>query len=330
MLGRRPEHPSGWTLGSEPEGDRKNNPDRGGFTRMTPVPTAAAPQRVLLGILFMMLATSLLPVMNGLVKILSADYPTEQIIWARTASHLVFVLLLFGPGIGWRIFRSVRLKAQIGRSLVLLCSTTCFFSGVKFMPLAEASSVSFASPFIVALLAVPLLGEKLSLVRLAAVAVGFLGVLVVVRPGSEVFNWASLLIFGSAFFYASYQILTRFVAGHDRPETSVVYSALVGTVVMTAVVPFFWTTPHDLADIALLASLGVLGGLGHYCVARSLTYAAASVVTPFHYWQIVGAVTTGYLLFGDLPDVYTWTGAALIVGSGLFIGWRETRERAQP
>ena len=210
-------------------------------------PASGAVPRSLLGILFMMLATSLFPVMNGVVKILSADYPTEQIIWARTASHMVFVLLLFGPGIGWRIFRSVRLKAQIGRSLVLLGSTTCFFSGVKFMPLAEASSVSFASPFIVALLAVPLLGEKLSLVRLAAVAVGF---------------------------------------------------------------------------------LGVLGGLGHYCVARALTYGTAGVVSPFHYWQIVGAVTTGYLLFGDLPDVYTWTGAALIVASGLFIGWRETREHA--
>jgi drug/metabolite transporter (DMT)-like permease len=286
--------------------------------------------RPLLGILFMMLATSLFPVMNGLVKVLSVNYSTEQIIWARTASHLLFVLLLFGPGIGWRIFRSVRLKVQIGRSLVLLASTTCFFSGVKFMPLAEASSISFASPFIVALMAVPILKEKLSLVRLGAVAVGFCGVLVVIRPGSAVFQWASLFICGSAFFYATYQILTRFVAGHDRPETSVVYSAFVGTIVMTAVVPFFWIPPQSVADAALMASLGVLGGLGHYCVARALTYAAASVVTPFHYWQIVGAITTGYLLFGDLPDAYTWTGAALIVGSGLFIGWRETRERPTP
>jgi len=152
---------------------------------MTALPTATL-QRPLLGILFMMLATSLFPVMNGLVKILSADYATEQIVWARTASHLVFVLLLFGPGVGLRIFRSVRLKAQIGRSLVLLASTACFFSGVKFLPLAEAASISFASPFIVALLAVPMLGERLSLVRLAAVAVGFLGVLVVIRPGSAV------------------------------------------------------------------------------------------------------------------------------------------------
>lgn len=292
------------------------------------LPITGTAQRPLLGILFMMLATSLFPVMNGLVKLLSAEYSSEQIIWARTASHLIFVLLLFGPGHGgWRLLRTVRPRHQIARSLVLLASTTCFFNGVKYMPLAEASSISFASPFMVALLAVPFLGEKASAVRLLAVLVGFGGVLVVIRPGSEVFQWASLFILGSAFFYATYQLLTRHVAGYDRPETSVVYSALVGTLVMSLVVPFFWTTPQSLGHTLLLASLGVLGGLGHYCVARAMTYAAASVVSPFHYWQIVGAVMTGYLLFGDLPDRYTWLGAALIIGSGLFIGWRESRER---
>lgn len=290
-------------------------------------PVTGVVHRPLLGILFMCLSASLFPVMNGLVKVLSASYASEQIIWARTASHLVFVLLLFGPRYGVRIFRTVRPGVQLARSLVLLASTTCFFSGVKFIPLAEAASISFMAPFIVALLAVPMLGEKASLPRLAAVCVAFVGVLVVIRPGSDVFRWASLLIVGSALFYATYQILTRRVAGEDRPETSVVYSALVGTVVMSAVVPFFWTTPTDWRDTALLASLGVLGGLGHYCVARAMTYASASVVSPFQYWQMVGSVTVGYLLFSDLPDAYTWTGAALIVGSGLFIGWRETRER---
>jgi drug/metabolite transporter (DMT)-like permease len=292
-----------------------------------PHPVTGVAQRPLLGILFMMLATSLFPVMNGLVKVLSAGYASEQIIWARTASHLVFVLLLFGPQLGWRIFRTARPGVQLARSLASLASTTLFFSGVKFIPLAEAASISFMSPFIVALLAVPMLGEAVRLSRLAAVAVGFLGVVVVIRPGGDVFNWASLLIVGSSLCYATYQILTRYVAGEDRPETSVVYSALVGTVVMTGVVPFFWTTPSP-ADALLLASLGVLGGLGHYCVARALTYATASVASPFQYWQLVGSVLVGYLLFADLPDRYTWLGAALIIGSGLFIGWRESRERA--
>lgn len=290
-------------------------------------PVTGVAQRPLLGILFMLCATSLFPVMNGLVKVLSVDYSSEQIIWARTASHLVFVLALFAPRYGWRLLRTVRPGVQIARSLILLASTTCFFSGVKYIPLAEAASISFMAPFIVALLAVPMLGEKVSVSRLAAVFVGFLGVLVVIRPGSEVFKWASLFIVGSALCYATYQVLTRRVAGQDRPETSVVYSALVGTVVMTAIVPFFWTAPKSLGDAALLASLGVLGGLGHYCVARAMTYATASVISPFQYWQMVGSVLVGYLLFTELPDEFTWLGATLIVGSGLFIGWRETRER---
>ena len=291
-----------------------------------PIITGTA-QRPLLGIAFMLMATSLFPVMNGIVKLLSADYASEQIIWARTASHLVFVLALFAPRYGLRLLRTVRPGVQISRSLILLASTTCFFNGVKFIPLAEAGAISFMAPFIVALLAVPMLGETVSPVRLAAVFVGFLGVLVVIRPGSEVFDWASLFIVGSAICYATYQVLTRRVAGQDRPETSVVYSALVGTVVMTAIVPWFWTAPTSLDDGLLLASLGVLGGLGHYCVARAMTYATASVISPFQYWQMVGSVLVGYLLFSDLPDLYTWLGAALIIGSGMFIGWRESRDR---
>jgi drug/metabolite transporter (DMT)-like permease len=266
--------------------------------------------------------------MNALTKLLSASYAPEQIIWARATSHMVFVLLLFGPSVGLRIFRSVRLKVQIGRSLVQIGSNGSFIIAIKHLPLAEASTLSFAAPFIVALMAVPILGEKLSRVRLAAVAVGFVGVLVVIRPGSAVFHWASLFVLISTLCYAIYQILTRFVAGHDRPETSVVYSALVGTIVMSCVVPFHWITPHSLTDAAMLAATGVIGGTAHYCIAHAFTYAPTGVVSPFHYWQLVGAVVLGYLIFGDLPDFYTWLGAALIIGSGLFIGWRETRERA--
>ncbi len=294
---------------------------------MTTLPSAVA-SRPLGGILYMLVATSIFPVMNAITKSLSHTYPPEQLIWARTASHLVFVLLLFGPTIGLRIFRSVRLKVQIGRSLIQIGSNGSFIVALKFLPLAEAATLSFAAPFVVALMAVPILGETLSRVRLAAVAVGFVGVLVVIRPGGAVFHWASLLVLFSTLCYATYQILIRFVAGHDRPETSVVYSSLVGGVVMSCIVPFHWVTPHSLLHAFLLAAIGVLGGIAHYCIARSLIHATAGVVSPFHYWQLVGAVILGYLVFGDLPDLYTWLGAALIIGSGMFIGWRETRERS--
>lgn len=263
--------------------------------------------------------------MNGLVQVLSPRYSSEQIVWARSASHLVFILALFGPRLGSGIVRTSHLRWQILRSIMLLMSTFMFFSGVKHLVLAKAASISFTAPFIVVLLAWPILGERISINRLAAAAVAFLGVLVVIQPGTEVFQWASLLILGSAICYAFYQIFTRRVAGHDPPETSAVYSVLVGTLVMSVVVPFVWTTPLSWDDVGLFVSLGVLGGVGHYCVARAMTYAPASIVAPFAYWQMVGSVIVGYLISGLLPEVSTWIGAGVIIAAGLYIAWCETR-----
>src|SRR5918992_880590 len=180
-----------------------------------------ANDRPLLGILFMCLASSLFPVMNGLVQVLSPRYPSEQIVWARVLSHMVFVLALFAPRIGIvALVRTTQPLWQCLRSIILLMSTFLFFNGVKHLELAKAASISFTAPFIVALLAWPMLGERMTTSRLLAVVVAFAGVLIVIRPGSDVFHWASLLILGSAACYALYQVVTRRVAGHDRPETS--------------------------------------------------------------------------------------------------------------
>jgi drug/metabolite transporter (DMT)-like permease len=284
---------------------------------------AAAPgtaYRPLLGILFMCLAGSFLPMMNGLAKLLSQGYSSEQVVWARTVSHLVFVLALFVPRFGWGLLRTRRPGVQFLRSCMLITSTFLFFSAVKYVPIAKAASISFTAPLIVVLLSGPMLGERITATRVLAVLVGFAGVLVVIRPGFEVFQWASLLIVGSATCYAVYQVLTRRVAGSDRPETSVIYSVLVGSVLMSLVVPFSWRTPDTLADTLLLGSLGVFGGLGHYCVARAMTYAPANFVSPFQYWQMVGSVAVGYLMFAEVPDAFVWIGAAMIIGAGLYVG----------
>jgi drug/metabolite transporter (DMT)-like permease len=199
---------------------------------------------------------------------------------------------------------------------------------VKYLPLAKAASISFTAPFFVALLAWPMLGERMTSNRLMAVIVAFLGVLAVIRPGSEVFQWASLYMLGSATCYALYQILTRRVAGHDAPETSAVYSALVGTVVMSVVAPFSWTPIASWGDTALLFSLGIIGGTAHYFVARAMVYAQANIIAPFGYWQLVGSVIVGYIISGYLPDVLTWVGAGIIISAGIYIAWCETRVRA--
>jgi drug/metabolite transporter (DMT)-like permease len=293
----------------------------------TAVAAAAAPNRALIGIACMLLASSMFPVMNGLVQILSERYATEQLVWARAASHFVFVLALFAPHYGAALVRTSAPKWQIVRSGVHLMSMLFFFTGVKYLPLAKAASISFTAPFFVALLAWPLLGERVTPGRLMAVIVAFLGVLVVIRPGSAVFQWASLFMLGSAVCYALYQILTRRVARHDSAETSAVYSAIVGTVVMTAVVPFVWTPIAGWTDGALLFSLGIIGGTGHYFVARAMTYAQANIIAPFGYWQLVGSVIVGYLISGYLPDIFTWIGAGIIVCAGVYIAWCEARER---
>ena len=280
------------------------------------------PHKPLLGILFMCLASSFFPAMNGLAKLMSRDFSSEQVVWARTLSHLIFVLILFMPKAGIGILRTRRPGVQFLRGCMLISSTFLFFSAIKFIPIAQAASISFTAPLIVVLLAGPMLQERVTLPRVMAVVTGFVGVLIVIRPGAAVFQWASLLIVGSATCYAVYQVLTRRVAGFDAPETSVVYSALLGSILMSLIVPFSWRTPASLTDVLLLGSLGVLGGLGHYCLARGMTYAAANFLSPFQYWQMVGSVMVGYWMFGEVPDAYTWFGSALIIVAGIYVGVR--------
>ena len=283
--------------------------------------------RIGVGIFFMLTAVTLFPVMNGLVKLLSGGYDAVQIVWARTVAHLVFVLILFMPRHGVGILRSRQFGTQFKRSLLLMVSTLCFFAGVKYVPLAEAASISLVAPLLVTMLAVPMLGERITVGRMFAVVSGFVGVIIVIRPGSDAFHWASILIAVNALFYALYQVYTRMAASSDSPETSAVYSALVGSVLTSLAVPFFWTTPTYLFDVAILTSVGVIGGLGHYFVARAMSNGPANIISPFHYFQLIGSVIVGYLLFGDLPTAYTWFGAGIIVGSGLYLGWSESRRR---
>lgn len=285
----------------------------------------APPPRILLGILFMCLAGVLFTVMGGFGKILGQDYSSLQVSWARTIVHLLLMLAMFMPARGIALLRTRRLPTQLARSTLLFLSNLCFFYAITYIPLAKASSISLASPLIVALLAWPMLGERTTPARVIALAIGFLGVLVVIRPGTELYHPASLFILASASCYALYQLLTRRIAGTEAPETLATYSAVVGSVGMLVVLPFVWTTPTAPADIAMFLGIGILGGLGHYFVARSLIAAPANIVTPFQYAQLLGAVVVGYLFFGDLPDALTWLGAAIIIGAGLAIGWSQAR-----
>jgi drug/metabolite transporter (DMT)-like permease len=279
----------------------------------------------LLGVLFICIACALFPIMNGIVKLLAVTYEPQQIVWFRIVSHLVLVAAVFMPQMGLGLLRTRRIGTQFVSSVMMLLSTLFFFSAVKYVPVAEAISVTFVAPLAVVLLAWPLLGERITLFRLAAVIVGFGGVLIVIRPGSAVFQWASVLLLGSAMCYAIYQILIRRLAGIDQPATSIFFSVLLGAILMSLWLPLVWRAPASWVDWTLLCSLGVFGAMGHYCVAKAMTYASASFVAPFNYTQMIGSVIVGYFMFAEVPDFYTWLGTAVIVGAGLMVGWQNRK-----
>lgn len=287
---------------------------RGGFDR-----------RLLLGVLFICISGALFPVMNGFAKMLGAEYSTLQVSWARAFGHFLFLLVAFLPKHGLGLMRTKRPMIQGARALMLFLSNLCFFFAITFIPIAEAAAISMTAPLVVALLAWPMLGERTNAARLIALAFGFVGVVIVIRPGTDLFHWASLFVLASATSYGMYQIFTRRVAGIDSPETSAVYAPVIGAVGMLVVMPFVWRTPANLADLSMFLGLGVLGALGHYCVARALTYAPANLVSPFQYFQLFASVIVGYLFFSALPDAATWIGAGIIMVAGLYIGWSQTR-----
>lgn len=281
--------------------------------------------RVLLGIGLVCLAGTMFPFMNSFSKLLGANYNVLQISWARFFGHVLFMMVLFMPRRGLSLFVTRRPRLQLTRSAIQCLSNLCFVAAIVYQPLADAAAVSMTGPLIVALLAWPMLGERTSPSHALAILAGFAGVLIVIRPGSAVFHVSAMFLLASALCYALYQIFTRKVANIDPPETTTFYSSAFGAIGMLAALPFVWRSPQSLPDLLFFCGLGILGGLGHYCVVRALALAPANIISPFQYMQLIGSVVVGYLLFDHLPDAATWTGAAVIVAAGLYLGWSQTR-----
>lgn len=278
-------------------------------------------------VLFMLLAINLLPFMNVAAKFLSGDYHTVQVVWARYAGHLVFVLLMFMPRRGLSLLKATKPGIHIIRSMLMFLATVCFFTALRFIEVPVASAINFISPLIVTALAAPFLGEAVGIRRWTAVAVGFAGALIIIRPGGGEAHWAMILVLGTAFCYATYQIYTRKFAAADPPETSITYIAIVGAVISSFALPFYWVTPVSVVDTLLFALLGLIGGLGHYFVIRAFQHGEASVLAPFNYGQLVMAIVLSYLVFGTFPDLWTFVGGGIIISSGLYITYRETARK---
>ncbi len=274
----------------------------------------------------MCVACALFPVQNGIVKLLTGLYPFQEVVWVRLAVHLMLMCVLFLPRRGLSLLRTRAPLQQIVCSAGLLGSMVFFFSSARYIGVTEAIAISFVAPIVVTFLAWPLLGERITFLRLASVVIGFVGVVIVIRPGSSVFQWSSLMMLASAIFYAIYQIVVRRVAAVDSPATTAFYCALGCTLAMSFFVPFHWKTPDNWRDVALMVSLGISGGFGHYCVARAFSYAPANLIAPLNYTQMIGSVVVGYLMFAEIPDFYTWLGSAVIIAAGLLVGWQGRRK----
>jgi drug/metabolite transporter (DMT)-like permease len=278
-------------------------------------------------VLYMALAMALLPCLNAAAKSLGSSYSTIEIVWARYAGHFAYMVVVFFPRRGAALFVTAQPTVQALRSALLLAATGVYFTALHYTALPTAAVISFVSPFMMTGLSSVVLGEPVGPRRWAAVAVGFIGALLILRPGSGVVHLASFLVLISAACNALYQLLTRRLAARDPAETSNTYIAVVGFALTSLAVPFFWQTPRSLHDLLLFVSLGLFGGFGHYFIVKALEWGPAAVIAPLNYGQLVGTVIIAYLAFGEWPDRWTWAGAAVIIASGLYIFYRERRRQ---
>lgn len=256
-------------------------------------------------------------------KVLGGLYPVPEVIWARYAGHCLLMLVVLGPRHGRGLVRTGRLGVQLARGVLLLLSTGFFFTALSYLPLAEAAAIGFVAPLLVTLLSIPMLGERVGWRRLTAVAVGFGGVLVILRPGGSLFTPAALLPLCTAVTYGLYQILTRRIGISEKPVASLFYTSLVGALAMTLVVPFVWVGP-DWRHLPMFLALGVCGGVGHFLMIRALQLAPVSLIAPFGYSAIIWSLLFGWLVFGQFPDRISLVGIAVVVASGLYVAYRES------
>jgi drug/metabolite transporter (DMT)-like permease len=276
-------------------------------------------------ILMIVGAVACFSIADSIIKTLAARYPIPLLVWARWGAQVLAMVVWLAPKMGFGMIRTRQLRMQLVRGALLIVSSLCFISALKFLPLADATALNYLTPTLVIVLAIVFLGERMTAARGAFVVAGLVGMLMIVQPGAEIFNAASFFAIMSAACYAVYQITTRMLAGED-PRVTLFYPALVGVAIMTLVWPWFGSQVDVAwADVALMLALGVLGTIGHFLFILAFQRAPASGLTPFTYVHLVFATIIGWLVFDDLPDGLTFAGMALIAGSGLLLTWHERR-----
>jgi len=278
----------------------------------------------LVGIGLMCAACAAFSCLDAMAKYLGNHMDTLQVVGVRYLAAFLIALAFSNPVSRPGLMKTSRPFLQLLRSALLFGSTVLNFMAFRYLQLDETLAILFSTPFLIAILAGPLLGEWVGWRRWTAIMVGFAGVLVVVRPGFGGLQWAALLSFGSACCYAGYNITTRLLSRTDSSQTTLFYANLFGAVAMLPVLPFVWTPPSAL-DIVLMVAVGAFGSFGHFLLIVAHHRAPASVLSPFMYTQLIWATTFGFLVFGNVPSRWTLAGAAILVASGLYLIYRERK-----
>jgi drug/metabolite transporter (DMT)-like permease len=285
---------------------------------------SSAPLR---GILIITVASLIFPVGDAIAKHLVSTYDVMLILWLKYLVQTALVAGFILMTLPLATFKTKRPGLQIARGLAGIGSYGVFLTAINFIPLADAIAIEFTSPIFVAVLAVPILGETVGARRWAAILVGLVGALLIVRPGLGIVHWAASLMLVAAMSIAFMQIFSRLIALTEHPLTTLFYTSATALALTTPAIPFAWG--HlSAADWGMMIAVGAIAGFCHWLFIRSFEFATASLLAPFTYAQIVGATVLGYLFFGDFPDGWTIIGTAILVLSGLYIAYRESRQRS--
>lgn len=277
------------------------------------------------GILLICLAVLLFASHDILSKYLSGFYPIVMVVWARYVVHTLLMLVVFVPRSGFSaVVRTKRPGLQFLRAMCLIGTSLFFTTGLRYIPLAEATAVNFLAPLLVTALSVPLLGEHVTRRQWLAVLGGFVGVLIVIRPGGALFTPTIVLPLCSALCFGFYQLLTRKLTGIDSPTTSNFLTGIINSLIMSALLPFFWSTP-TWSHAVFMVGLGTCGMLGHMLLTQAFRHAAPAMLAPFSYGQILFAGMYGYLIFDHTPDGYAIVGIAVICLSGLAVAFGQRK-----
>jgi drug/metabolite transporter (DMT)-like permease len=281
---------------------------------------------VVRGILYMIASTIGFAGVNALIKWEVAVYPVGEVAFFRSLFSLIPCFIIVLPRRGFRVMRTERIGDHVRRALSQTCSMTAIFIAFKLMPLASAIAISFSAPLFTTFLSILILKERVGIHRWSALAVGFVGVLLVTDPGEGSFSLGALFALANAVLISSVAIAIRRMSTTESTETLLAYQLLLLTVFTAALLPFGYSTP-DLFDLSLMAIAGLLNGVSQYWWTKSLHLAPASAVVPFNYLSLIWATAVGFAVWGDVPTPLLLAGSAIVVGSSLYILWRETGAR---